>query len=134
MVRLSLLTTIPSRRLESCAEVLSRPAWESALQWAAVSLLFVLLVCVLAISFIEADRILRGALVTLTRGHPVQPPLDLRLLSHSTPSQENAKEKLAHEERHKNGRYPISTFYIDYYYLKIITISNYRIHDDFSKE
>ncbi|XP_033217734.1 transmembrane protein 131 isoform X2 [Belonocnema kinseyi] len=104
IVRLSLLTTVPSRRLESCAEVLARPTWESALQWSAVSLLFVLLACVLAISFLEADRILRGVLVTLTRGNPVQPPLDLRLLSHSTHSQVNTKERSAYEERHKNGK------------------------------
>ena len=110
MVRLNLLTTLPSRRLESCAEVLARPTWESPLQWAAISLLSVLLICVLAIAFLEADRILRGALITLTRGNPVHPPLDLRLLSHAPASQTNTKDKLVHEERHKNS---IFTFIFD---------------------
>uniref|UniRef100_A0A0C9S2V7 TMEM131 protein n=1 Tax=Fopius arisanus TaxID=64838 RepID=A0A0C9S2V7_9HYME len=81
VVRLSLLTTIPGHILESCAAVLIRPTWERPVHWAAMGLSSILLVCVLAVSFLEADRILRGALESMSRSSPVQPPLDLRQLA-----------------------------------------------------
>ncbi|XP_015599442.1 transmembrane protein 131 isoform X2 [Cephus cinctus] len=81
VARLTLLTTVPSHFLESCAGVLVRPSWERAIHWAAITLAAILLTCILAVSFLEADRILRGTLANLARASPVQPPLDLRLLA-----------------------------------------------------
>ncbi|XP_012250610.2 transmembrane protein 131 [Athalia rosae] len=90
MARLSLLTTVPAHTLEACAAVITRPTWERSVQLAAMSLSTILLICILAISFLEADRILRGALVNLSKSGPIQPPLDLRLLAHvTTPSTQN---------------------------------------------
>ncbi|KAG8040324.1 hypothetical protein G9C98_000895 [Cotesia typhae] len=82
MIKLTLLTTVPMHSLELCSRVLVRPSWERPVQWAAVSLSCILLICVLAISFLEADRILRNALVTISRNNAstVQ-PLDLRSLA-----------------------------------------------------
>lgn len=100
VVRLSLLTTVPGHTLESCAAVLIRPTWEPAVQFAAISLPCILLMCILAVSFLEADRILRGALATLSRTSPVQPPLDLRQLAQSAPM----REKTASEEKPKIPR------------------------------
>lgn len=105
MVILNLLATLPPHSLEACTATLARPSWEYAVQWAAISLSSILLICVLAISFLEADRILRGALASFSRESPVQPPLDLRLLSHmpvhSTQDSANLKEKLINEEKQK---------------------------------
>ncbi|XP_043267121.1 transmembrane protein 131 [Venturia canescens] len=101
MVRLSLLTTVPGHTLESCAAVLIRPTWEPAVQFAAISLPCILLMCILAVSFLEADRILRGALATLSKTSPVQPPLDLRQLAQSAGMM---REKTASEEKPKIPR------------------------------
>lgn len=107
MARLSLLTTVPAHTLEACASAITRPSWERPVQLAAISLSTILLICILAISFLEADRILRGTLVNLSKG-PIQPPLDLRLLAHvSTPLPQSgvvAKEKLTSEERNKSSK------------------------------
>ncbi|XP_014295059.1 transmembrane protein 131 [Microplitis demolitor] len=83
MVKLTLLTTVPMHSLELCSRVIIRPSWERPVQWAAISLSCILLICVLAISFLEADRILRNALITMSRNNTgvVQPPLDLRSLA-----------------------------------------------------
>ncbi|KAK0097754.1 hypothetical protein PV326_013968 [Microctonus aethiopoides] len=81
MIKLSMLTTVPAHTLENCATVLIRPTWEYAIQWAAISLSCISLMCILAVSFLEADRILRGALATMSRSNLVQPPLDLRQLA-----------------------------------------------------
>lgn len=105
IVILNLLATLPPHSLEVCTAVLARPSWEYAVQWAAISLSSILLICVLAISFLEADRILRGALASFSRESSVQPPLDLRLLSHmplhSTQDSISLKEKLINEEKQK---------------------------------
>lgn len=103
MVILNLLATLPSHTLEACTAALARPSWEYAVQWAAISLSSILLICVLAISFLEADRILRGALASFSRETPVQPPLDLRLLSHMPSAQEptSVKEKSSVEDKQK---------------------------------
>ncbi|XP_058800553.1 transmembrane protein 131 isoform X2 [Phymastichus coffea] len=82
LVKLNLVASLPAHMLEVCASMLARPSWESSLQSTATVLTLVLLVCSLVAAFIEADRILRGALVNLSRGNPTQPPLDLRSLSH----------------------------------------------------
>ncbi|XP_078052683.1 transmembrane protein 131 [Augochlora pura] len=104
MVTLNLLATLPPYSLEDCRAALTRPSWEYGVQWAAVSLSSILLICILAISFLEADRVLRGALANFSRESPVQPPFDLRLLSHipvhSTPIVP-LKEKLINEEKQK---------------------------------
>ncbi|XP_011499398.1 PREDICTED: transmembrane protein 131 [Ceratosolen solmsi marchali] len=97
MVRLSLLTTVPHHALEACAMMIARPNWENALQWTATGLTLVLFVCVLATAFLEADRILRGALVSMSRGNPTQPPLDLRLLSHSSSIQQHSLQTSSHQ-------------------------------------
>lgn len=81
MVILNLLAILPAHLLHSCASVLARPSWEWAVHWAASCLSLILLPCVLVVSFLEADRILRGALANYLKEDPVQPPLDLRLLS-----------------------------------------------------
>lgn len=81
MVILNLLAILPAHLLHSCASVLARPSWEWAVHWAASCLSLMLLPCVLVVSFLEADRILRGALANYLKEDPVQPPLDLRLLS-----------------------------------------------------
>lgn len=82
VVMFNLLATLPAYSLDSCGSVLSRPWWERVGQWLAVGLSPVLFVCVLVVSFIEADRILRESLTSYSKESPVQPPLDLRLLSH----------------------------------------------------
>lgn len=102
MVRLSLLTTVPSHTLESCATVLIRPNWERAVQCAAISLSCILLMCILAVSFLEADRILRGALATLSRTSPVQPPLDLRQLTQTLPVTKD--KQTPSEDKSKSSR------------------------------
>nr|XP_012140645.1 PREDICTED: transmembrane protein 131 [Megachile rotundata] len=105
MVILNLLATLPPHSLEACTAALTRPSWEYAVHWAAISLSSILLLCVLAISFLEADRILRGAIASFSRESPVQPPLDLRLLSHmpvhSTQESTSVKEKLINEDKQK---------------------------------
>ncbi|XP_050456850.1 transmembrane protein 131 isoform X2 [Cataglyphis hispanica] len=82
VVILNLLAILPVHSLDLCAPVLARPSWERAVQWTAISISSIVLVSVLAVSFFEADRILRGALANYSKESPVQPPLDLRLLSH----------------------------------------------------
>ncbi|XP_029174899.1 transmembrane protein 131 isoform X2 [Nylanderia fulva] len=82
VVILNLLAILPVHSLDLCAPVLARPSWERAVQWTAISISSVVLLGVLAVSFFEADRILRGALANYSKESPVQPPLDLRLLSH----------------------------------------------------
>ncbi|XP_015119275.1 transmembrane protein 131 homolog isoform X2 [Diachasma alloeum] len=94
IVRLSLLTTIPGHILESCAVILSRPTWECPVHWAAIGLSSVFLICILAVSFLEADRILRGALESMSRNSPVQPPLDLRQLATQAVSTLSTKDKI----------------------------------------
>ncbi|XP_008207841.1 transmembrane protein 131 isoform X2 [Nasonia vitripennis] len=103
MVQLNLLTTLPPQSLEACAAMIARPSWEAALQWTATGLTVFLLLCVLAAAFLEADRILRGALVSISRGNPTQPPLDLRLLSHSSPMQQNSFQ--ANSNHHNNHQH-----------------------------
>lgn len=82
VVILNLLATLPAHSLSLCASVLARPPWEGAVQKAAVILSSVLMLCVAVVSFLEADRILREGLANYSKENPVQPPLDLRLLSH----------------------------------------------------
>lgn len=82
VVILNLLAILPVHSLDLCAPVLARPSWERVVQWTAISISSIVLVSVLAVSFFEADRILRGALANYSKESPVQPPLDLRLLSH----------------------------------------------------
>lgn len=108
MVILNLLATLPPHSLEACTAALARPSWEYTVQWAAISLSSILLICVLAISFLEADRILRGALANFSRESSVQPPLDLRLLSHmpvhTAQDSTSLKEKLINEEKQKMAK------------------------------
>ncbi|CAL1689510.1 unnamed protein product [Lasius platythorax] len=82
VVILNLLAILPVHSLDLCASMLARPSWERAVQWIAISISSIVLIGVLAVSFFEADRILRGALANYSKESPVQPPLDLRLLSH----------------------------------------------------
>ncbi|XP_025989760.2 transmembrane protein 131 isoform X3 [Solenopsis invicta] len=84
VVILNLLATLPAHSLNLCASVLARPPWEGAVQKAALILSSVLMLCVAVVSFLEADRILREGLANYSKENPVQPPLDLRLLSHNT--------------------------------------------------
>ena len=82
VVILNLLATLPAHALNLCASVLARPPWEGAVQKAALILSSVLMLCVAVVSFLEADRILREGLANYSKENSVQPPLDLRLLSH----------------------------------------------------
>ncbi|KAL6258759.1 hypothetical protein P5V15_010707 [Pogonomyrmex californicus] len=82
VVILNLVATLPTHSLNLCASVLARPPWESAVQKAALILSSILMLCVAVVSFLEADRILREGLSNYSKENPVQPPLDLRLLSH----------------------------------------------------
>ncbi|KYN22775.1 hypothetical protein ALC57_04555 [Trachymyrmex cornetzi] len=82
VVILNLLATLPAHALNLCASVLARPPWEGAIQKAAIILSSVLMLCVAVVSFLEADRILREGLANYSKENSVQPPLDLRLLSH----------------------------------------------------
>ncbi|XP_036149378.1 transmembrane protein 131 isoform X2 [Monomorium pharaonis] len=86
IVTLNLLATLPAHSLNLCASVLARPPWESVVQKAALILSSVLMLCVAVVSFLEADRILREGLANYSKENPVQPPLDLRLLSHTISS------------------------------------------------
>lgn len=83
MLTFNLLATLPPYWLDSCALVLVRPAWERVVQWSALCVSSILGMCVVAVTVLEADRILRNALTT-SKESPMQPPLDLRLLSHSS--------------------------------------------------
>lgn len=82
VVILNLLAILPVHSLDLCAPVLARPSWEREMQWIAFSISSLVFISVLVVSFFEAERILRGALVNYSKESPVQPPLDLRLLSH----------------------------------------------------
>lgn len=105
MIKLNLLATLPTYSLEPCAAILIRPSWEHVIHWAAVILSSLLLISVLAVSFLEADRILRGAFANFTRESSVQPPLDLRLLSHvpvqSADVTNSSKEKPTNDDKNK---------------------------------
>jgi len=79
---LNLQATLPTHLLDLCASVLVRPSLERVMQWAAISISTILFLCVVIVSFIEADRILRSVLASYSKESTVQPPLDLRLLSH----------------------------------------------------
>jgi len=79
---LNLQATLPTHLLDLCASVLVRPSLERVMQWAAISISTILFLCVVVVSFIEADRILRSVLASYSKESTVQPPLDLRLLSH----------------------------------------------------
>jgi len=79
---LNLQATLPTHLLDLCASVLVRPSLERVMQWAAISISTILFLCVVVVSFIEADRILRSVLANYSKESTVQPPLDLRLLSH----------------------------------------------------
>ncbi|XP_014475490.1 PREDICTED: transmembrane protein 131 isoform X2 [Dinoponera quadriceps] len=103
VVMFNLLATLPAYSLDSCGSVLARPWWERVGQWLAIGLSPMLLVCVLVVSFIEADRILRESLASYSKESPVQPPLDLRLLSghaqvaRNGPSDERSKTRTKDE-------------------------------------
>lgn len=84
-MKLKLITTLPAHMLKMCEKVIARPSWEGSLQWSSAFLLFVLM-CVLAMAILEADRILRTTLADLSRGPPLIAPLDFRLLSSSSPN------------------------------------------------
>ncbi|XP_043684488.1 transmembrane protein 131 [Vespula pensylvanica] len=105
MIKLNLLATLPTHSLEPCAAILIRPSWEHIIHWAAVILSSILLISVLAVSFLEADRILRGALANFSRESSVQPPLDLRLLSYiavqSTDITNTLKERITNDDKNK---------------------------------
>lgn len=105
MIKLNLLATLPMHSLEPCAAILIRPSWEHIIHWTAVILSSILLISVLAVSFLEADRILRGALANFTRESSVQPPLDLRLLSYvpvqSADFTNSLKEKPTNDDKNK---------------------------------
>lgn len=132
MIILNLLATLPPHSLEACTIALMRPSWEYAVQWVAVSLSSILLICVLAISFLEADRILRGALASFSRESPIQPPFDLRLLSHMPmhSAQESTclKEKL-NEEKQKVTKKE-ETSYPDW---ALMNVKKYKERDHIQK-
>jgi len=66
-VNYTMVTTLPPNFLASCAAVLARPSWEPLLYYSSVSFMLFLLFCVMAAAFFESDRILKCALLTLTR-------------------------------------------------------------------
>lgn len=78
----NLLATLPAHSLDLCASVLARPSWERAVQWTAISLSSIMLISVLVVSLLEADRVLQKAFTSSPKDSTVQSPLDLRLLSH----------------------------------------------------
>lgn len=82
VMTLQLVVILPTNLLDLCASVLARPSLERVMQWAAIGISIVLFLCIVMVSFIEADRILRSALASYSKESTVQPPLDLRLLSH----------------------------------------------------
>lgn len=119
VVIFNLLATLPAYSLDSCGSVLARPWWERIGQWLAVGLSPILLVCVLVVSFIEADRVLRESLASYSKESPVQPPLDLRLLSHISTGHTTSQigsgatrndKAGANEEKSKNARTKDETF------------------------
>lgn len=108
IVTLNLLATLPVHSLNLCGAVLARPFWERPVQWIAIILSTLLLICVLATSFFEADRVLRGALVNYSKEGTVQPPLDLRFLSdvstHTMQVRNATKEKVTNDEKSKTKK------------------------------
>lgn len=81
-VNYTLIMTLPPIFLSACSAVLSRPTWEPLLYYSAVSFMAFLLFCVLAAAFFESDRILKCALMSLTRDRTAA-PLDLRQIGTS---------------------------------------------------
>ncbi|XP_026827483.1 transmembrane protein 131 isoform X2 [Ooceraea biroi] len=79
---LNLQATLPTHLLDLCASVLARPPWERTMQWIAIGVSIIVFLLVVVVSFFEADRILHSALASYSKESTVQPPLDLRLLSH----------------------------------------------------
>ncbi|CAH1393289.1 unnamed protein product [Nezara viridula] len=79
-VNYTLTATLPSYMLSLCSSVIKRPGWEPLVYYSSVSFMLFLLICVLAASFFESNRILRNTIITLSRESNVQPVLDLRMI------------------------------------------------------
>lgn len=65
-LKFPLLATVPSHLLAPCSAILPRPRWEKILRYVAVGLVVCLCVCVVGIAYLEADRMLRCAVVAVT--------------------------------------------------------------------
>nr|XP_024217848.1 transmembrane protein 131 isoform X2 [Halyomorpha halys] len=79
-VNYTLTATLPPYMLSLCSSVIKRPSWEPLVYYSSVSFMLFLLICVLAASFFESNRILRNTIITLSRESNVQPVLDLRMI------------------------------------------------------
>lgn len=79
-VNYTLTATLPPYMLSLCSSAIKRPGWEPLVYYSSVSFMLFLLICVLAASFFESNRILRNTIITLSRESNVQPVLDLRMI------------------------------------------------------
>lgn len=85
-VNYTLYTTIPHIYLNMCSDAISRPSWEIYLSYLTVASMTVLLVVIMCIAAIDAERIRRQAIGSfiLPSSTSVQPVLDLRLVGQQT--------------------------------------------------
>lgn len=97
-VNYTLITTLPPYFLASCSSVLGRPSWEPLLYYSAVSFMAFLLFCVLAAAFLESDRILKCALITMTRERAAVAPSDSKQNSSSGQKNGDAKSYIGKPE------------------------------------
>lgn len=124
-VRLKLISTIPARTVETCSRILSRPDWERTLVMVAVGVSCLTLLCVLVLSFLEADKIMSQALNCISRGTSVQPPLDLRYFSHSRSLQSQAEVQSARENKSSNCAATLSSDDSpDWSLMNVVQLSN----------
>jgi hypothetical protein len=106
-VNYTFIITVPPYFLASCSSVLGRPGWEPLLYYSAVSFMAFLLYCVLAAAFLESDRILRCALIAMTRDRAGCVPSDIN--QSSSDGQKNGDGKSCNGKQEKAGDWNLNS-------------------------
>lgn len=103
-VNYTLYTTIPPVYLGLCSEIISRPTWETYLSYLTVASMTILLVIILFIAAIDAERIRRQAIGSfiLPSSSTVQPVLDLRMVGQQTREEIQTQKPASVKEEKKS--------------------------------
>uniref|UniRef100_A0ABD2W8B9 Transmembrane protein 131-like N-terminal domain-containing protein n=1 Tax=Trichogramma kaykai TaxID=54128 RepID=A0ABD2W8B9_9HYME len=80
LVRVPMLASLPSNRVEACSQKIPRPTWEPTMNLLGTILCFITIGGAMTFGTMEADRRLREALNAIAHPGPLQPTLDLRLI------------------------------------------------------
>lgn len=85
-VNYTLYTSIPSQYLNACADFIARPPWEVYLSLLTNTLMILMLVVVVFLAVLDAERIKKQAFGELLaqNSSSVQPVLDLRMIGQQT--------------------------------------------------